>query len=365
VIEGACDDRFAPVRDVFAELVASGVETGAGLAVIVDGRPVVDLWGGTAHPGVPWTRDTIVHTYSVTKPFAAVCLLLLVQRGAVDLDAPVTRYWPEYGAAGKEATTVRHLLSHRAGVVAWSRPQPLEALLDWDRATALCAAQEPAWPPGSAQGEHVRLYGHLVGEVVRRVDGRRPGVFLRAEVSGPLGLDFAVGLTPAEEARCATVTGLDDAFRDRLLTGATPLFRAAAANPPGLTDPAVVNGAAWRGAEVPAVNGHGTARAVAGLYAHLLGHGPGSGRLLARETVAEAVRPQGSGADLVLGRDVTWGLGVQLSPDGSYGMGGLGGATGYADPARGCAFGYVTRRMADHARADRLEQAVNACLDRA
>jgi CubicO group peptidase (beta-lactamase class C family) len=360
-VHGDCDVRFLRVRDAFRELFASGAEIGAGLAVVVDGRLAIDLWGGTVNAaGDPWTPRMLVHTYSVTKAFAAVCLLKLVDRGTVDLDAAVSTYWPEFAARGKSGTTVRHLLSHQAGVVAWSDPQPLEAVLDWDRAVSLCAAEEPEWVPGTACGEHAYFYGHLVGEVVRRVDGRGLGKFLRETISGPLGLDFHVGLSAREQSLCALVVGLDDAWRHGLLMGGNELFRRALSNPPGLLNGDVINGSRWRRAEIPAVNGHGTARSIAGLYGLLL-DGRSSNPLLSSEIVTEAVRPQCTGRDRVLDSDVDWGLGFQLS-DGTFGMGGLGGATGFADQTRGYGFGFVTRLMADHARADLLEAALNSCL---
>ncbi|HEY5183813.1 MAG TPA: serine hydrolase domain-containing protein [Actinomycetes bacterium] len=193
-------------------------------------------------------------------------MLLLVDRGLVDLDAPKQRYWPQLRAP----VTVRQVLSHQAGLVVLDQSAPTEVLYDWDGLCALLAEQDPSWPPGTRHGESALFYGHLLGEVVRRVDGRRPGTFLREEVCGPHGLDFHVGLTAAEQARAVDLVGLDEQFRQASQAGRAGLYPRAIGNPPGVQDPAVVNGSAWRAAEVPAVNGHGTARAVAGLYVALL-----------------------------------------------------------------------------------------------
>ena len=206
----------------------------------------------------PWQRDSIVQPYSVSKPFAAMCALLLVDRGLLDLDAPVQRYWPEFTAQA----TVRHVLSHQAGVVALDTPAPTDVFYDWDALCALLAAQQPAWTPGTAHGESALFYGHLVGEIVRRVDGRGPGAFLREELCGPAGLDFMVGLRDVDQRRAVDLTRLED-----IESHPGDLYHRATTNPPGNRDPDVVNSARWRAAEVPAINGHGTARGIAGLYA--------------------------------------------------------------------------------------------------
>jgi CubicO group peptidase (beta-lactamase class C family) len=356
-VQGFADARFAPVRDCFTGILGqqSGSGTGAAFAAWCDGEPVVDLWGGYGDCGRSraWQADSLVQPYSVSKPFAAVCALRLVQAGRLDLDAPVRRYWPGFRAPA----TVRHVLSHQAGVVVLDRPAPTEAFYDWDRLCGLLAAQEPSWPPGTAHGESALFYGHLVGELVRRVDGRGLGRFLREEVCGPSGLDFAFGLSPAEQARAVDLTGLDDAFRAANAEGRPELYRRATGNPPGAQDPGVVNGARWRAAEVPAVNGHGTARAVAGFY-----HALAAGRVLRPEMLAEAVAPQASrGPDRVFGDDKAWGLGFGID-DGGYGMGGVGGSYGGTSTAGGYSIGFVTGTAGGHDRVDALEAALRDCL---
>ena len=353
-VHGSADGRFGPVRDGFAEVVRAQPGTGAGFAAWCEGRLVVDLWGGyaDAERRRPWAADSLVQPYSVSKPFAAVCALRLVESRRLDLDAPVQRYWPEFGAPA----TVRHVLSHQAGVVALDWPTPTGAFYDWNWLCSLLAAQPPSWPPGTAHGESALFYGHLVGELVRRVDGRGVGRFLAEEICGPAGLDFAVGLSPAQQARTVDVTGLDDTFRAGNAAGRPALYRRAIANPPGAQDAGVVNSAAWRAAEIPAVNGHGTAAAVAGFYQALA-----AGRLLSPGMLAEAVTPQCAGPDRVFGGHAAWGLGFGISPDG-YGMGGLGGSYGGASTEGGYTLGFVTGSAGNHDRVDTLENILRECL---
>ena len=339
------DPAFVPVADAFAEGFTERGEVGAAVAIVVDGRAVVDLVGGTAdESGAPWRPDTIVNAYSVVKPLAAACLLLLVERGSVGLDDPVARWWPEFGAAGKEELTVRQVLAHQAGLHLFEQPPALATLLDWQAMVDLLARSTPAWPPGTAHAEHVATYGHLVGEVVRRVDGRTLGAFLREELAGPWSLDFHVGLSDELQRRAADVVDPDGTFQ-------APLAR-----PVEMVDPAVVNGAAWRAAEIPAVNGHGTALALARFYAALGAGGAIDGvRLLSPELVTEAIRPQLVALDRVLGRIAAWCLGVQADlEEGGFGMGGLGGNLGWW-AGEGYAIGYVTRRLGDHDRVDAVE----------
>jgi CubicO group peptidase (beta-lactamase class C family) len=363
-IEGHVEAGFEPVRAAFAEGFANRGELGASAAAVVDGRLVVDLWGGTADDaGRPWRRDTLVNVFSVTKPLAAACLLALVDRGLVRLDEPVARRWPEFAEAGKADVTVRQVLAHQAGLDYFREPLTADDLLDWRRATALLAGSSPRWPPGSTHGEHAAFYGHLVGELVRRADGRRPGRFLRDELARPWRLDFHVGLEQGELARVADVVDPGGGLRREVLAGPEP-YRLALDNPPAMLDPGVVNSRRWREAEIPAVNGHGTARAVACFYAGLAAGGELDGvRLLSEGLVAQLVEPQRDGEDEVLGRRVIWGLGVQIE-NGGYGLGGIGGSAGWWD-TRGYAFGYATRRLGTHDRAEAVDAAVTRCLQTA
>src|SRR5262245_44934612 len=205
IVDGHCDRAFEPVRDALTEALVSGFEVGAALAVYVDGRAVVDLWGGYADAARtrPWQRDTIVNLFSVGKAVSAVCALRLVEAGRLDLDAPVARYWPEFARAGKERIPVRYLLTHQVALPAIGRPLPSGAWSQWDVMTAALAAQAPWWEPGAGHGYHVNTQGFLIGEVVRRVTGRTYGTHLRESLAGPAGIDFFVGFGPELDARCA------------------------------------------------------------------------------------------------------------------------------------------------------------------
>ncbi len=353
LIAGRCDDAFAAVGNAFERCFVELGETGAGLCAIVDGRQVVDLWGGLADPvsGRAWRCETLVHAYSVSKPFAAICLLHLADRGAVDLDAPVARYWPEFGRAGKAEIPVRWLLTHQAGLVGLRRPLDAAAICDWDRIVGALADEEPWWEPGTRHGEHAWFYGHLVGEVVRRVSGKRIGAYLRDAIAGPWRIDFHFGLSEADAARCATVTGLDGDWLAERGIPEDSMYARALGNPPGLLDGVTVNSAAWRRTEFPAINGHGSARGVARLYAGLAAGGMlGGRRLLSPAMVARAISVRTAGVDLLLERPVSWGFGVQIEPDG-FGMAGIGGSLGWGSVEHNFGFAYVTAHMADHDRA--------------
>ena len=363
-VQGSVANGFEPVIEALERCFDDLGETGAAVGGYHLGQPVVDLWAGESAPGVPWSRDSIVHVYSVTKPIAAACLLRLVDTGEVDLDAPVARYWPGFAQAGKSEVLLRWLLTHQAGLLGIREPLPAEAFLDRERIVAALEREEPWWPPGTRHGEHASFFGHLVGEVVRRVDGRTLGTFLRAEIATPLALDFQVGLTPDEIDRCATVHAIDEDWPATTLGEPGSTLARALGNPPGLLDLDVINGDPWRRAEIPAVNGHGAARSVARFYAALAEGGTLDGFTLLREaTVREMASVQCSGPDVLFGDDVSWGLGVGVDEHG-FGMGGLGGAYGGGDLARRFGFGYVTAAMADHARVDLVADAFEACVDR-
>ena len=348
-IGGSVATAYSRVREVFGEVLAEQPGTGASFAVWHDGEWIVDVWGGYADAAHtrPWQEDTLVMPYSVTKPIAAMTVLTLADRGLVDLDAPMQRYWPDLRAAA----SVRDVLSHRAGLVVLDEDAPEEAFYDWDLMCSLLARQAPSWAPGAAQGESALFYGHLLGQVVRAVDGRSLGRFLREEICVPHDLDFHIGLERAELARVADLTGYGDDFTASQ-QGYPDLYPRAIANPPGARDPQVVNGERWRRAEVPAVNGHGTARAVAEFYVALA-----HGRLVSPALVDELTRGNGEEPDLVVGGDREWGLGVAVDPDG-YGMGGTGGSFGWWSEAGQYAAAFLTGHVGTHDRGERLENAV-------
>jgi CubicO group peptidase (beta-lactamase class C family) len=363
IVHGHCEPEFERVRDALAEVLASGAEVGAALAVYVEGRAVVDLWAGhtDAARTRPWDRDTIVNLYSVGKPVTAICALRLVEARVLDLDAPVARYWPEFAQAGKVRIPVRYLLTHQAALPAIARALPSGAWSHWDVMTEALAAQAPWWEPGAGHGYHVNTQGFLIGEVVRRITGKTLGTYLREAIAGPAGLDFFIGLPPELDGRCADLvprqaTREDEELRRQLsanpenLSG-LPLMRVNAyRNPPEISGTGVVNTRAWRAAEVPSTNGHGNARAVARLYSALAGDGELDGvHVLSPEIIARATAEQVHGDDIVLQRPTRFGLGFQLTmaerPLGpnprAFGHFGAGGSLGFADPDARVAFGYA------------------------
>jgi CubicO group peptidase (beta-lactamase class C family) len=359
-IDGTCDPRFAPVRDAFAENFVHHDEIGAAVAIAVDGRVVVDLWGGHADEArrSPWRRDTLVNVFSAGKGLAALSALVLADRGMLDLDAAMTRDWPEFGASGKATTTVRQVLSHRAGLPAIRRPLPEDAMLDWTAMTTALAGETPWWPPGVRHGYHVNTFGFLVGEIVRRISGRTLGAFLREEIAGPLGADVHVGLSGKHEARVADIVWNPEMSRippaEAALTEEQRMIRNTYFNPPGLSGHGVVNTSRWRRAEIPSTNAHATARGIARIYAALAAGGSLDGiEIVGRETLAEAVTEHSAGHDAVLNRPSRFGLGFQLPhaerPIGpnaeAFGHFGAGGALGFADPKAAVGFGYVMNRM--------------------
>jgi CubicO group peptidase (beta-lactamase class C family) len=363
-VDGRCDPRFTAVRTAFEENFRDRDELGAAVTVTLDGETVVDLWGGWADAARtrPWERDTLVNVWSTTKGPVALCAHILADRGLLDLDAPVAAYWPEFAAAGKENVLVRHLLSHRAGLAGLREPHSLAQLYDWELTTERLAAMEPWWEPGTRSGYHAITYGFLVGEVVRRVSGLLPSAFLEREVTGPLGIDFTIGLPEKEAGRAAELVqppATSTSEQAAIFSQFTPAAIAALTNP--IVGTADANTPEWRAAEIPAANGHGTARAVAALYGVFAGRGTYDGHRVLSPEAAERVREgQGSCRDLVLGpslgSDTEIGLGLWLSgPNGAYGPNprafghdGFGGSCGLADPDAGVSLGYVPNRMGPH-----------------
>ena len=322
---------------------------------MLDGRPVVDMWCGwtDAARRRPWRQDTIVNTFSVGKAFAGLTLLMLISQGAADLEDPVARHWPEFAAAGKDAVTLRQLLSHRAGLAAIARELPEGSLYDWEQVTAALAEQEPWWTPGEGHGYHVHTFGFLVGELVQRLSGERIGAFLERRIARPLDARVSFGLAEAERSRRA-----DFVFDEEAATRAQTEWRQAAGeslraraylNPPGAMGVGTVNTLAWQRAEIPSANLHADARGVAAVYAALARQDP---ILLAPEALAEATREHSAGTDLVLERPSRFGLAFQLTQperplgphEGSFGHFGAGGSVGFADPTEGLAFAYLMNR---------------------
>ena len=387
-INGWTAPGFEEVREAFQGNFDQGLEAGAAFGAYHRGELVVDLWGGVAdtRTGRPWEQDTLVLVYSTTKGITAMCANRLVQQGAIDVEAPVATYWPEFAQAGKEQVTVADLLSHRAGLAWVDGSLSFDQALAWDPVIEALERQTPSWPPGSAHGYHATTYGWLVGEVVRRVTGRSLGTYLREEIAGPLGAEFFVGLPASEEHRVARLIS----FLERLEAGGSlldldpggasdagapsvlgaevasylapdgPLTKALSAPGGAFSDPAVWDDPRLHAAEVPAANGICDARSLACLYGACLGEVAGpSGekfRTLTPDQLDAALGQQTEGPDAVLmGLDLQWGLGFMLNRGvvGAAGLGGprsfghfgMGGSAGWADPDLDLGMGYVMNKM--------------------
>ena len=353
-VQGLTDERFAPVRQAFAANLSSGADLGASFCATLEGETVVDLWGGFADAAGTraWTRDTIVNVYSTTKTMTALCALILADRGELDFDAPVARYWPEFAAGGKAGVKVSHLLSHAAGLPGWREPVTTEDLYDWEKVTALLAAQAPLWEPGAEPGYHAITQGYLIGEVVRRITGRTLGTFFRQEIAEPLGADFHIGLPAAHDARVAELIppprGL--AAGDGKQTPA----QAMTFNNP-VIDVSATRTRAWRGAEIPAAGGTGNARSIAQIHAILANGGVAKGqRFLSEAGCRKALELQIEGDDLILGGPARFGLGFGLgggvlplpNPADSMFWGGYGGSLVIVDMKARTTIAYAMNRMA-------------------
>lgn len=351
-IHGFCDDRFREVEERFARNFELGLELGASFAATIDGEYVVDLWGGYANEAgtVPWERDTITNVYSTTKVMTALCVLILVDRGLLDLDAPVADYWPEFSQGGKGRIPVRWILSHSSGLSGFGEPLSLEALYDWERIIKVLERQKPWWEPGTRSGYHAVTFGYLLGELVRRVTGKTLGGFFRDEAAVPLGADFHIGLPVEHEGRVAEMTKLSQMLPGNIdpesIAGRTLL------NPsftPGHSN------RAWRAAEIPASNGHGNARSVARVGSLLACGGSLEDRFyLSKATILKAIEEQINGMDLVLGMPIHWGLGVGLAGENekvpflsprSFYWAGLGGSWIEMDLDTRSCFSYVMNRL--------------------
>ncbi|CAL9477906.1 serine hydrolase domain-containing protein [Streptomyces sp. NPDC057837] len=385
-VHGTVAEGFEPVREAFVRNFEALGERGAAVSVLRDGRPVVDLWAGTKDVDgtAPWERGTAQVVRSATKGVAAAVLLLLHQRGLLDLDAPVGHYWPEFKAHGKERVLVRHVLNHRAGLPVLDRPLTPGEALDPLRGPQAVAAQAPVWEPGTDHGYHALTYGWLVDELVRRVTGQGTGEWLAERITGPLGLDLWLGLPEPEAGRVGRVGRVEGpepagGLRARPKRSVTEAYQ----DPQSLTRRAFAaitpfpeqNDLAYLAAALPATNAVATADGLARFYAALIGDTAGSARLFTPETVELARAEESAGPDRVLVVGTRFGLGYMLhgtaSPflaPGSFGHPGRGGALGFADPETGIAFGYVTngfrKTVTADPRAQGLVRAVRDVLNR-
>ena len=334
--EGVCDDRFEAVRDALAASLDTD-DVGASVAVVLDGEPVVDLWGGYADLDrtQPWEKDTITNVWSTTKTMTALCALILADRGDIDLDAPVATYWPEFAAAGKEGLLVRHVLGHTAGLSTWTEPLTVEMLYDWSTVTSLLAAQAPSSQPGVVGAYHAVTQGFLIGEVVRRVTGRPLGRFFAEDVAGPLGADFHIGLAAEHDHRVAPVIPAG--------TRAPEIEARGPGNPP--IPPETANTEAWRRADIPSANGFGNARSVAVVQSVLSTAGEVHGvRLLSAAGCERALEEQFAGQDEVLGAPIRYGMGYAVQGR-TCSWGGWGGSIVLVDVDRHLTVAYVMNQM--------------------
>ncbi|PXX61739.1 CubicO group peptidase (beta-lactamase class C family) [Nocardia tenerifensis] len=409
VRENGVAEGFGKVADAFRANFADGGEIGAACSVYLDGRPVVDLWGGQAdrRTGRTWDENTTVRVASTTKGFTAICAHLLAQRGDLDLDAPVVTYWPEFGAHGKERIPVRWLLSHQAGLPAIDTELTFEQACAWDPVIGALEAQAPLWQPGTEHLYHAVTFGHLVGEVVRRISGKSLGTFFAEEVAAPLGLSAWIGLPEEQEGRAAHIEYTSGFTVEQLLAGmikATGLDKAtvtawinAVWGPDSVqmragslggaldnaADPASAyyTTRAWRAAEFPAANGIADARSLARMYAATVSDVEGV-RLLEPATVERAravqtdkTRMHGLPPELDIPADRSFNMSLgfwracpmlpMTGPE-AFGHPGSGGSIGFADPDSGIGFGYVTNLWdlrPDDPRASKLAEAVRSCLD--
>jgi CubicO group peptidase (beta-lactamase class C family) len=352
-VQGFVYDGFEPVRTQFEENLSSGADVGASVCVTRNGETVVDLWGGFADAARtrPWVKDTIINVYSTTKTMTALTALLIADRGLLDFDAPVARYWPEFAANGKGHVKVSHLMSHSAGLSGWKEKITKEDLYDWEKMTSLLAAQAPYWEPGTAAGYHALTQGYLVGEVVRRITGKSLGTVFREEIAEPLGADFYIGLPASEDARVAELIPPKPGTGSGEGASQSEVQANMATNPQ--IDVSETRKRAWRGAEIPAAGGTGNARSVAEIHVILANGGVAKGkRFMSEAGCRKALELQVEGKDLVMGVPARFGLGFGLAggmfplpnPNSMF-WGGYGGSIILIDMDARTTIAYVMNRM--------------------
>jgi CubicO group peptidase (beta-lactamase class C family) len=371
-VQGFCTEEFQGVREAFAKNLDSGADLGASAAVFVDGEPVVDLWGGYQDEArtTPWRRDTIINTFSTTKTMVALAALVLADRGELDLDAPVVRYWPEFGAKGKSEILVRQVLGFNSGLAGWTETVTLEDIYDYEKSCALLAGQAPWWKPGTAPGYHALNIGHLVHGMIVRITGLSLGEFFAREIAGPCGAEYYIGFGPEHDARIspfslATPQGAErgNLIADRALFNPRVTVEAVESRP-------------WRQAEIGGANGHGNARGVAAAQSVLACGGTNGKNLLSRRTAERVLEPQSSGLDVVLGAEVTWGMGyaigapaleARLSKSAAghrwAAWGGNGGSWAHVDLDARMSVGFVMNRWIEGYDLGRCFDIVNAAYD--
>ncbi len=349
-IHGTCDPRFAAVKMAFENNFREHGDLGASVTITMDGEFVVDLWGGHLDEArtEPWQEDSLVNVWSSTKTMAAMSLLLLADRGEVDLHAPAAQYWPEFAQNGKESIEVRHFLSHTAGLSGMDEKVEGDALYDWEWMTDALAKQKPWWEPGTQSGYHALTQGHLIGEIVRRVTGQTLGNFFRQEIAEPTGADFHIGADADLDARIGNLVPPPS----RAAPDGNSIAGRTFANPG--VDATLPRERAWRAAEIPAANGQGNARSIVRAQTAMANGGQAFGKTIMSEAGTRRIfEKQSEGTDLVLGLPVSFGMGYGLnsaatpvSPNKNTAFwGGYGGSSVIIDQDARLCFSYVMNKM--------------------
>jgi CubicO group peptidase (beta-lactamase class C family) len=369
---GFCDPAFENVRTVFNELLSSGTDLGSSFCATWKGQIVVDIWGGHLDEDrqQEWQEDSLVNVFSTTKTMSFLCALLLADRGELDFNAPVSRYWPEFAANGKSGVLTWHLMNHAAGLSGMDEMMTAEDIYDWDKVTQALANQAPWWEPGTASGYHALTQGYLIGEVVKRITGVSLGRFFDEQIATPMQADFYIGVPESEFSRIGNLipppdsNALGSEAADDSIAAKT--FRSPSISAlDSQTD-------AWRRAEIPAANGHGNARSVAKIHTLLANDGNSNGQqIISAETCRSIMQPRIQGMDLVFGTPMAFGLGFGLIPAEKNTRnlcfwGGWGGSRAIIDQDNQLSFSYVMNKMASGLlgddRGDQLTQAVFASL---
>ncbi len=381
MVKGDCDSKFLPVKEIFSEALASGFETGAAIAIEHKGKLVVNLWGGykDLEKTKEWKEDTLVNVFSVTKGITATCAARLIDKGKLNPNQKVSHYWPEYNCNGKENTKVSDILCHRAGMFGFKGGIPSGSFQDWSKFVKHLEAQSPYRKPGLSQGYHALTYGWLVGEIIRKIDGRTVGQYFKEEIAEPLGIDFYIGLPKENFSRCADMILIElDSIKvpggflkyipDFVLPKRIKNFKEALKS--GDFEKAFEfreedsndfqNSEDWRIAEIPSANGHGTAKSLAKLYGILSNGCSRNGiEIMNTKTLELAISIHSSGPDSVLfGADIKFGLGYELSQGISFlgnvtpifnnkmfGHAGIGGAVAFGDPEKNLGYGFICNQQ--------------------
>ncbi len=355
-VHGFCDEKFESVKDVFAENFKSGLDVGASLALTINGKFMIDIWAGHRDKAQtqPWEENTIVNVYSTTKVMAALCVLILVDRGKIDLDAPVANYWPEFAQAGKEKLPVRYLMSHTAGLPGFDTSIKVEDLYNWEYCVNLLAAQKPWWEPGTESAYHMISFGYLLGELVRRVSGKSIGTFFREEVANPLKADFHIGFSEDLDSRIAELIPPDVPEPESPVDiDPNSMLVRIVSNPSGIEIENALS-REWRAAEIPSSNGHGNARSIVRITSALACGGELDGvKLLSLKTIEKAIEEQLYSKDLFFNSPTRWGLGWSLvskdnpiSPNPrAFSWGGFGGSHVTVDLDAKMSWGFAMNNM--------------------